>query len=102
MNEHVCDCPILNFDQMVLTAQAITAHPSWTGPQLWFTVENRPGVYGSTIPGSHLVRFARTAPRCTVAEELAHVLEPYSAHGDRWWAEFARLEALRESIPPAW
>jgi hypothetical protein len=89
-------CVVLDFDQLRTFALAITRSGSWPGRQVSVGLERRMGWHGSSI--GRVVRFASTAPACTVVHELAHVLSGDIDHGKPFWQAYQRVDLLAQTV----
>lgn len=89
-------CATLTFDELRTFALAVTADPGWSGRQVSIGIERRMGWLGSTI--GRVVRFATTAPACTVVHELAHVLSHDTDHGPAFWRAYQQVDLLAQTV----
>lgn len=86
----MCDpgrpCPTLGFADLAALTDAATRHRDWLGPAVLAGRLTGDG-FGKTT--GRVVRYADSAPACTVPHELAHVLQwPNVDHDREWQADY--------------
>jgi hypothetical protein len=87
-------CVILDYEQLVAFHRAITDR--WTGGGVRVGHLRRPGYDATTV--GRVVRYAPSAPACTVVHELAHVLSRSVEHGEAFWRAYVVVDRLAVDV----